>query len=149
MRSNVRSTPQLPRLSHQTGNASADGVPFQDWIIGHFVPPELGERSTQHIEVKWGVHDAGEGEHEWSVNKTATTVSILLRGKDRIAFPDREVVLEREGDYAIWGPGVPHRWRAIEPSVVVTVRWPSVSNDVIRLSDTELTAYLNDLSFTG
>jgi quercetin dioxygenase-like cupin family protein len=37
------------------------------------------------------------------------------------------VLLERQGDYVVWGPGVDHSWRAEEESVVLTVRWPSVA----------------------
>jgi len=32
-------------------------------------------------------------------------------------------VLEHPGDFAIWGEGLEHRWRALEPSTVLTVRW--------------------------
>ena len=142
MKPNLQRAPQLSQRRFQTGNASAESTLYRDWIVGHFIPPEVGERSTSDLEVKWGAHDAGDGEREWSVNKTATTMSILLRGKDRIEFPDGEALLDQEGDYAVWGPGVPHRWRAIEPSVVLTVRWPSVANDVVRFSDAELDAYL-------
>ena len=41
----------------------------------------------------------------------------------------RTVLLEREGDYALWPPGVAHDWLAEEASVVVTVRWPSLPGD--------------------
>jgi quercetin dioxygenase-like cupin family protein len=36
-------------------------------------------------------------------------------------------VLEQEGDYAMWGPGIGHSWHAEEDTVVITVRWPSTS----------------------
>ncbi|WP_293330512.1 hypothetical protein [Microcoleus sp. CAWBG58] len=44
-------------------------------------------------------------------------------------FSSQEILLSREGDYALWLPGVPHYWSAEEDSVIVTVRWPSVSGD--------------------
>ena len=34
--------------------------------------------------------------------------------------------LEKEGDYAVWGPGIGHSWQAEEDSIVITVRWPSI-----------------------
>jgi hypothetical protein len=142
MRFDTQSVSRVRGLRHETGNAEIDGSQFRDWIVGHFIPSEFGDRSTGDLEIKWGIHDAGEGENEWSVNKTATTMSILLRGKDCIYFPDGETLLDHEGDYVIWGPGVPHRWRAIEPSVVLTVRWPSTARDVIRLGDDGLEDYL-------
>jgi quercetin dioxygenase-like cupin family protein len=34
--------------------------------------------------------------------------------------------LEKEGDYAVWGPGIDHSWKAEEDSILITVRWPSI-----------------------
>jgi hypothetical protein len=39
-----------------------------------------------------------------------------------------EVLLARQGDYAMWGPGIDHHWSADEESVVLTVRWPSLAS---------------------
>jgi hypothetical protein len=129
-------------LARSKGNAATDSQAFRGWLLGHFIPKDLGCRATDDVEVKWGVHAPGEGQDEWSVNRTATTISILLRGKDRIIFPEGEIVLEREGDYAIWGPGVPHRWRAVDHCVVMTVRWPSVSDDSFTISDKDAKAQM-------
>jgi quercetin dioxygenase-like cupin family protein len=61
----------------------------------------------------------------------ATTLSILVRGRFRYAFPGREILLRREGDYVMWPAGVPHAWTAEEDSIVLTVRWPSKPGDTI------------------
>ncbi len=65
------------------------------------------------------------------MNQTATTLSILVSGRFQLEFPSHGcgVTLDRAGDYAIWSPGVSHRWLVIEDAVVVTVRWPSLPND--------------------
>jgi len=42
-------------------------------------------------------------------------------------FPDEKVELNHQGDYVMWGIGVDHRWEALEDTVIITVRWPSVS----------------------
>ena len=42
---------------------------------------------------------------------------------------EREVLLREEGDFVLWEPGVPHRWQAEGPTIVVTVRWPSLPGD--------------------
>lgn len=117
------------------GNAAIDSQPFREWLVGNFIPEDLTPRASGDVEIKWGVHEAGEGQGEWTVNRTATTISLLIRGTDRILFPDGEVLLEREGDYVVWGPDIPHRWRAVTDCVVVTVRWPSAPNDSIVISD--------------
>ena len=112
-----------------TGNAAVDGAAHRGWLVGHFAGAPGAPTRTEAVEVKWGVHPAGDRRAVAAVNATATTLSILVRGRFRLRFPDRVVVLEREGDYALWEPGVAHDWLAQEESVVVTVRWPSVPND--------------------
>ena len=111
------------------GNAGGGGAPYRGWLVGHFAGAPDAPTRTEAVEVKWGVHPAGERRATAAVNARATTLSILVRGRFRLRFPDRVVVLEREGDYALWEPGVAHDWLAEEESVVVTVRWPSVPND--------------------
>ena len=58
-----------------------------------------------------------------------TSLSILVRGRFRLTFPDGEALLVTPGDYALWPPGVAHGWTAEEDCVVVTVRWPSRRDD--------------------
>jgi quercetin dioxygenase-like cupin family protein len=143
----MQRTPLLPQVSTRDrpdrvhGNAAIDGEAFHSWIVGHFVPESLAPRFSNDVEIKWATHRAGERQSEWTVNETATTISILIRGRDRISFPDGDVVLEHEGDYVLWGPGVPHRWRAETEAVVITVRWPSTSNDSSVITGGEAAAW--------
>jgi hypothetical protein len=51
---------------------------------------------------------------------------ILVRGRFRLDLSVASTTLEKEGDYAVWGPGIDHSWRAEEDSIVITVRWPSI-----------------------
>ena len=111
------------------GNAGAEGASRGGWFAGHFIAPEDDLRSTSALEIKWGVHKAGDCRTEWAVNTEATTLSILVKGRFRLQFPEQEILLADEGDYALWLPGVPHYWSALEDSTIVTVRWPSVSGD--------------------
>ena len=111
------------------GNAGAEGASRGGWFAGHFITPVDDVRSTSVLEVKWGVHTAGDCRTQWGVNAAATTLSILVKGRFCLQFPEKEILLFREGDYALWQPGVPHYWSALEDSVIVTVRWPSLSGD--------------------
>ena len=111
------------------GNAEIEVKNCWGWFIGHFITPTNDPRSASTLEVKWGVHKAGEGRQEWAMNAEATTLSILISGKFRLQFPDTEILLSREGDYALWCPGVAHCWLAEEHSTILTVRWPSVPGD--------------------
>lgn len=111
------------------GNAQADGKSRWGWFMGHFITPADDLRSNPTLELKWGTHPAGESRRDWAINAEATTLSILISGKFRLQFPDREMLLANQGDYALWCPGVPHCWIAEEDSTILTVRWPSLPGD--------------------
>ena len=111
------------------GNAGIEGISRGGWFAGHFITPNDDPRSTSVLELKWGSHKAGECRTQWAVNTEATTLSILIKGRFRIQFPESEVLLSSEGDYALWCAGVSHYWSAEEDSLILTVRWPSKSGD--------------------
>jgi hypothetical protein len=112
-----------------TGNAGRDNGAVCGWFVGHFVPPEFGLRSTSDVEIKWGMHAIGERRSDWGSSDAATTLSVLVRGCIRLVFGDRrEALLDEPGDYALWAPGVAHRWTIEQDDTVVfTVRWPSTA----------------------
>ncbi len=119
-----------------TGNAREDANPFRGWLLGHFVPEGL--RHSDAVEVKWGTYAAGFGESDWTACQTGTSLVVLASGRHEIELPQQVVTLEQPGDYLIWGPGVPHRWRALEDCVVMTVRWPSIPGDTIDVPAAEI-----------
>ncbi|MFI6329920.1 signal peptidase I [Micromonospora chersina] len=107
------------------GNAAVDGATDAGWLLGHFKP--LGDvRHSTEVEVKWGVHPAGETRSQWATGERRTALLVLISGAFRIELRDRIVVLRDPGDYVVWGRGVDHSWYAERESVVLTVRWPSV-----------------------
>jgi hypothetical protein len=120
-----------------TGDALADDARARGgWFVGHFLA--AGDpRRTGDVEVKWGVHPAGDRNRGGFVaNQTARTLSVVLAGRFRIRFrdPDRPTVaevveLDRPGRYALWDRGVEHDWEAVTDCTVLTVRWPSVPRD--------------------
>jgi quercetin dioxygenase-like cupin family protein len=97
----------------------------------HFVDPSLGGavRSTEVLEIKWGVHPAGQERPEWTSGERRTTLVLLVNGRFRIDLTVGRTTLVRQGDYVVWGSGIDHSWRAEEDSIVVTVRWPSLASD--------------------
>ncbi|MEW2329109.1 signal peptidase I [Micromonospora chersina] len=108
------------------GNAAVDGATDAGWLLGHFKP--LGDvRHSTEVEVKWGVHPAGETRSQWATGERRTALLVLISGAFRIELADRTVVLRAPGDYVVWGRGVDHSWYAERESVVLTVRWPSVN----------------------
>lgn len=117
------------------GNAAADGARGTwGWFVGHFVR-QGDPRHTEAVEVKWGVHQAGESRPVPAPGLGCTSLSILVRGRFRLTFPDGEALLVTPGDYALWPPGVAHGWTAEEDCVVVTVRWPSQDTSVTEGSE--------------
>lgn len=110
-----------------SGNAADDGERTRGWLLGHFIDPAEGVRSTKDVEVKWGIHPAGDKRPEWTADDQRTTLLLLVQGHFRLELTEGTVTLARQGDYAVWGPGIDHSWEALADSVVITVRWPSAS----------------------
>lgn len=106
------------------GNAASDSTEHRGWIIGPFM--DHGDvRLTKDVEIKWGIHRAGETRANWHEDEDRTTVLLLISGRFRIDLSVESQILARQGDYAMWGPGIGHSWQAEEDSVVITVRWPA------------------------
>jgi hypothetical protein len=105
------------------------------WFIGHFI--DNPAFTSKDFEVRWGVHPKGEKKARVAANKTAKTMSILIKGKFTLKFPkdDKEIVMAKTGDFVFWDAKVYHSSEALEDSTVLTIRWPSVDNDQIPLSD--------------
>ena len=112
------------------GNAIVDQVRDSGWFIGQFVPAALGLRHQTGVEIKWGIHPDGETRPEPWATGHGTTISVLIHGCLRVTFhlgeTRRIVVLEKEGDYIVFGPQTVHSWEAIGHTVVLSVRFPSV-----------------------
>lgn len=107
------------------GNASEDGKDTRGWLLGHFLDSSAGVRATKDVEVKWGIHPAGDKRPEWTGKERRTALLILITGRFVVHFDSGSAELSEQGDYVVWGPGTDHTWEAKEDSVVLTVRWPS------------------------
>ena len=111
-----------------SGNANHDADQHRGWLLGHFVDPAVGPvRVTDAVEVKWGIHPAGQQRPEWTADDQRTTMLLLVQGRFRLDLTVGSVTLARQGDYVVWGRGIDHSWQAEQDSVVVTVRWPSLT----------------------
>jgi quercetin dioxygenase-like cupin family protein len=108
------------------GNAATDATDHRGWLLGHFVKD--GPRQSNDVEVKWGIHPAGDERAEWATDEQRTTMVLLVSGRFRVELSTGPMLLERQGDYLVWGPGVEHSWHAEQDSTVITVRWPSLAS---------------------
>lgn len=107
------------------GNAADDGQQTRGWLLGAFIDPAEGVRSSKDVEVKWGIHPLGDKRDQWTADDQRTTMVLLVEGMFRIDLTEGSSTLAKQGDYLVWGPGIDHSWKALAPSVVITVRWPS------------------------
>jgi hypothetical protein len=107
-----------------TGSAAQDAPFNRGWLLGHFMPDDDPRHSTD-VEVKWGHHPRGEERPQWVTGETRTALIIGVSGRFRLNFPDRSVLLARQGDYVIFA-NVDHSWHAEEESIIISVRWPSI-----------------------
>lgn len=107
------------------GNAADDGSATRGWLLGHFIEPADDVRATGAVEVKWGVHPAGDKRPEWTSEDQRTTLLLHVEGHFRLHLTEGTVDMTKLGDYVVWGPGIDHTWEAITDAVVITVRWPS------------------------
>jgi len=113
-----------PGRAWHVGNAREDGTARRGWIVGHFMP-EDDLRRSEDVEVKWGIHPAGDERETPQATEHRTTLVVLVSGRFELSLDDTSVTLAEPGDYAMWGPGTGHSWRAAQDSVVLTLRWPS------------------------
>ena len=108
-----------------SGNANDVSKDTRGWFLGHFMPGDENPLRTEEVEVKWYTHAKGETRDQWASGNPVKTLNILIRGHFVLLFPEHEIALEQEGDFVLFGPGVPHSYRSVEESLVLTVRWPS------------------------
>jgi hypothetical protein len=110
-----------------SGNVAVASRDTRGWFLGHFMPGDDNPLRTSELELKWFTHAKGETRGEWAPGNPVKTLNILMRGRFVLLFPDREVALEKEGDFVLFGPDVAHSFRSEEESLVLTVRWPSLA----------------------
>jgi mannose-6-phosphate isomerase-like protein (cupin superfamily) len=109
-----------------SGNAAAASKDTRGWFLGQFMPGAANPHRSSDLEVKWFTHAKGDERQAWSPASPVRTLNILVRGHFVLRFPDRDVALREEGDYVLFGPGMPHSFRSVEESLVLTIRWPSI-----------------------
>ena len=110
-----------------SGNVAGASKDTRGWFLGHFMPGQDNPLRTSELELKWYTHASGETRSEWAPGNPEKTLNILMRGRFVLLFPDREIALEKEGDFVLFGPDVPHSFRSEQESLVLTVRWPSLA----------------------
>lgn len=131
----------------ELGNAWALRDPLQpatNWLVGDHPaipagslrlvpqarPEDPATERLQHLALKWFEHQSSD-DPAWGEDKpisTGRTLSLLAGGgtfelQFRRGAQACTVLLEQPGDFALWGEGLGHRWRALAPCTVISLRW--------------------------
>lgn len=138
----------LPNDKLVKGNAYADGAACGGWFVASFIDASLGLRCRSgchtdapapgDFELKMKRHPSGDMERGlFPANRTATTCSTLIGGgRFELYFccgaDSEHIILQNDGDYALWAPGVGHIWMAHETSTIFTVRVPAIPRDQVQ-----------------
>jgi hypothetical protein len=77
-----------------------DGTERRGWLVGAFMDAD-DIRMSKDVEIKWGVHPAGDRREAWFDHEDRTTVLMLVSGRFRIDLSVGTAILEEQGDYAI------------------------------------------------
>jgi hypothetical protein len=63
------------------GNANDEAGEYRGWLLGHFIDPTAGAvRTTEALEVKWGIHLAGHRRPEWTRGDQRSTLLFMGSG---------------------------------------------------------------------
>lgn len=114
----------------KTGNFNEESEAYRGWIIGHFIKGKP-HFQLKDFEVKWGKHKKGDHRDSLSGKDIRSSLCILIYGKELVKFPaeNKEILLEKEGDYIFFSPNLPHTWEMLEDSFIIAIRWPSIPTD--------------------
>jgi hypothetical protein len=128
------------------GNVGAIDTNGTGWVVAYSDWARSGDTDLRYMNkhalshtlaVKWYNHKKGDPKGTGKPLSEGRSISFLVSEKGRFRIDFSEVkdfpegrtethVLERHGDFVIWGEGVYHRWFADEDSSILTVRWVPV-----------------------
>jgi len=105
------------------------------WFLGHFA--RLPELTVEDVAAQLVRLTAGTRKRGTTLQKQAKSLVILLEGAMEVSFPaeSRTARLDKVGDAVFFAQGVPHSWQCLEDALVMTIRWPSLEDDVETISD--------------
>ena len=111
----------------ESGNIDEKENGQRGWFFGRLPDRELPYPwNNKHMSMKWWEAPGGsKKDGEPTAEEEDKTITILVRGKHRLFFPDtnEEFILSKEGDYVFWEPGIRHTWEALDDNLTITFRW--------------------------
>jgi len=114
-------------------------VGFSEWakagIPDHADLRHMGQEVRSHtLCIKWKFHPAGDLLGAAKPPSEGRSLSILVseQGRFRLQFSENgnfpqmrtiEHVLQKHGDFVVWGENLHHRWFVDEACTILTLRW--------------------------
>ena len=124
LKGNVYKEPQIIKNQEKGGQGG--------WLLGYFAKKPF---CTKEFEIKFGNHKKGDRKKTIGCNKKAKTITVLIKGKFLINFHRKNkkifkrVLLKRRGEFVFYEPKMAHSWQALEKSLTLAIRWPSIRGD--------------------
>ena len=116
------------------GNFKEESKRHGGWFIGHFLDETSCKRND--IEIKYWEFPHGIANHEKKFQKSASEITLILRGKIE-GIIDGERVKLQAGEYVFIPPGVKNGFPDIVLEYVegITIKFPSIPNDKVRIEE--------------
>jgi hypothetical protein len=132
------------RMDVESGNAGDLDTEGSGWFVGfsEYLRGNglryMAKNSLAHtVCLKWMVHPKDDDRGQTKPPSDGRTISILVseNGRFRLEFSASEefpsddteqYVLERRGDFVVWGENLYHRWFVDETCTVLTLRWTPI-----------------------
>jgi hypothetical protein len=102
------------------GNAVSDGEDLRGWLVGHFLEDAEDVRASDAVEIKWGVHPAGQGRDAWQTGEQQRPSCFWSRVDSVSTFRPEALCSKRKattpsGDLASTIHGAPKRTLSSSP----------------------------------
>lgn len=117
-----------------SANAIDIGRPRRGWVVGRFIEDPESLLRSENCEIKLFKHAKGDKREQWSYSRSSTSFTMLIAGKWSQEYLEGTVELTEPFDFTTWGPYVPHKWEALEESIMLTIRWPSIPGDNVNIN---------------
>ena len=94
------------------------------WVVGNYVEDPMFKSSD--VQLKYQKRKAGDIAPAKQVLDVETnSLAILIYGDVVATFEGHEspVKMSKTGDYIKWSPDVPHEFKYIQDTLIITLRW--------------------------
>lgn len=116
-------------MEFKTGSILPHTQKFGGWFFGHFNDDDPYLKNND-FALKWSKREKGYFcDFKKIPDNDQRTVTILIYGKVELTYENgNKFVLEKEGDFVYSRPRKPHQVKALEDTLMLNIRWPSIED---------------------